>query len=110
MISKELLSEVLGINITHASMCKGDNDLFFVEEKGGRYINIYELAHKCKEWAILNHYDFTILIDTIVIYNEGIQIYTIYYNTLEDDNFIPFDPIYEIKACQWILDNKKEGN
>ena len=53
-ISKELLSKVLGINITHASMCKGDNDLFFVEEKGGRYINIYELIHKnLKEWAKL---------------------------------------------------------
>ena len=39
-ISKELLSEVLGINITHTSMCKGDNDLFFVEEKGERHGNI----------------------------------------------------------------------
>ena len=39
-ISKELLNKVLGINITHASMCKGDNDLFFVEEKGERHGNI----------------------------------------------------------------------
>lgn len=40
MISKELISEVLGINITHTSICKGDNDLFFVEEKEGRHGNI----------------------------------------------------------------------
>ena len=64
MISKELLSEVLGINITHTSMCKGDNDLFFVEEKGGRYINIYELAHKCKEWALSKGYQFKVYFQT----------------------------------------------
>lgn len=105
MISKELLSEVLKLNITYIE--RYNNSIVYKVSVYDREeeVNIYELAHKCKEWAILNHYDFTILIDTIVIYNEGIQIYTIY-NTLEDDNFIPFDPIYEIKACQWILDNK----
>jgi len=126
MISKELLSEVINIKIEDIIDLKMfGKDLKYYEKCllksccDGRLsnhkdsicksINIYELAHKCKVWAILNHYDFTILIDTIVIYNEGIQIYTIY-NTLEDDNFIPFDPIYEFKACQWILDDKKEGN
>ena len=122
MISKELLSEVINIKIEDIIDLKMfGKDLKYYEKCllksccDGRLSNhkdsicksitIYELAFKCKEWAILNHYDFTILIDTIVIYNEGIQIYTIY-NTLEDDNFIPFDPDYEIKACQWILDNK----
>jgi len=110
MISKQLLSEVLDYPIIKDSMIDDDNMVKvhfknFQTKYENDEINIYELAHKCKVWAILNHYDFTILIDTIVIYNEGIQIYTIY-NTLEDDNFIPFDPIYEIKACQWILDNK----
>ena len=105
IISKELMSKVLNLNITYIE--RYNNSIIYKISVYDREeeINIYELAHKCKEWAILNHYDFTILIDTVVIYNEGIQIYTIY-NTLEDDNFIPFDPIYEIKACQWILDNK----
>lgn len=126
MISKELFSEVMNIKIEDIVDLKmfgkelnyyekcllnfcGDGRLSKYKDSIYKSVNIYELAHKCKKWAILNHYDFTILIDTVVIYNEGIQIYTIY-NTLEDDNFIPFDPIYEIKACQWILDNKKEGN
>ena len=106
-ISKELLSIILGEK-AYDIKCVSDNIIsFYTDYDQYEEINIYELAHKCKVWAILNHYDFTILIDTIVIYNEGIQIYTIY-NTLEDDNFIPFDPIYEIKACQWILENKEK--
>ena len=42
MISKELLSEVLGSNI----YMKQDGYEGYMEHS-----NIYELAHKCKEWA-----------------------------------------------------------
>ncbi len=118
MISKELFSEVLKENVKDVYEIGSnpnfkDNTLLFSLNGCGELcnINIYELGHKCKEWAILNHYDFTVLIDTIVIYYKGSQVHTIY-NTLEDDNFIPFDPVYEIKACQWILENEtyKEEN
>lgn len=55
MISKELLSEVLGekrvildyeVSIDETEIHYGHKD---IDEDG--FINIYELAHKCKEWA-----------------------------------------------------------
>ena len=48
MINKELLSEVLGFSIGN---CWNDGNLVVWEEDGMSEINIYELAHKCKEWA-----------------------------------------------------------
>lgn len=56
--SKELLSEVLScegrIQIIH-HMVKGQTTLYYAEHIScasfQREINIYELAHKCKEWA-----------------------------------------------------------
>lgn len=119
IINEQLLSKVLKIEIISYEMKQKNiigyeyNKLSKNEWSGKKFcnrsINIYELAHKCKKWAILNHYDFTILIDTIVIYYEGIKVHTIY-NTLKGDNFIPFDPTYEIKACQWILENEDKDD
>jgi len=59
MISKELLSEVLSVEMPKETCFKVeyinsieiqyyDNDLF---PENRKHINIYELAHKCKEWA-----------------------------------------------------------
>lgn len=63
-ISKELLSEVLINNETFVLKSKNnkikkmwlfdeETNLFMVDFTGGNWfcINIYELAHKCKEWA-----------------------------------------------------------
>lgn len=61
MISKELLSEVLGFGV-YQSIRKDEyayNDIklnIINTELLYDYVNIYELAHKCKEWA--NYYGF----------------------------------------------------
>ena len=65
MISKELLSEVLENEVpyqvrVHKIIIKNNSLNYFYNSKDNRgglfeaneYINIYELAHKCKEWAI----------------------------------------------------------
>ena len=64
MISKELLSVVLGIPLAHIRYNDTTNlykifkeDLFnWSDGSYGRWsnleVNIYELAHKCKEWAV----------------------------------------------------------
>ena len=64
MISKELLSEVLGIPLQHIRYNDTTNlyetfkeDLFnWSDGSYGRWsnleVNIYEFAHKCKEWAV----------------------------------------------------------
>jgi len=52
MISKELLSEVLCI-VIDGNPSLNKNEINYTESFGCRYyINIYELAHKCKEWLI----------------------------------------------------------
>ena len=52
-ISKELLSEVLELKRIDEIYIE-DNILYFCELNKG--INIYELAHKCKEWAMNKGY------------------------------------------------------
>ena len=56
MISKELLSEVL--NIEHILEFRQSVNVFWITDAkshvGAVPINIYELAHKCKEWALAN--------------------------------------------------------
>lgn len=69
MISKELLSEVLGINIgTYYCDDQLYEDKYWVDDTQstpylvwnvmGQWhnIDIYELAHKCKEWAMNENY------------------------------------------------------
>ena len=67
-------------------------------------INIYELAHKCKEWAfkkgLLYWYEnnklfIKILYSCKVDFNIYISIYD-----------KPFDIIIDFKACDWILKQK----
>ena len=69
MISKELLSKVLENEVpyqvkVHKIIIKNNSLNYFYNSKdsgGGlfeanEYINIYELAHKCKEWALDNRW------------------------------------------------------
>ena len=117
--SKELLSEVLGCdcnkcyfedtyNIIHYSY---EYDVTWSEEvqSSESEINIYELAHKCKEWAF-KYGKFQIYsgrfsdscgrncIATIKWY-EGMW-RSIDFTEAEEHEAI-------FKACQWILDNKE---
>ena len=65
MISKELLSEVLGNKVESIILVeKYDgriggrvNDLHITFEDYVENINIYEIVHRCKEWAYNNGYD-----------------------------------------------------
>lgn len=51
--SKELLSEVLGIDVNEVKGIEANMPICGCVHSDGWYdeINIYELAHKCKEWA-----------------------------------------------------------
>jgi hypothetical protein len=123
MISKELLSEVLFNsrveikdfgqtrynNINYSMFCsinerdgthfnEGIEGNYYVEKKM-LYddINIYELAHKCKEWAYSIGY----------VLNSNSKSYC----DVCDTGFITgfeatTEPDAIFKACQWILDNE----
>ena len=146
MISKELLSEVLhGGRITikdlgnmencleYVSYCsinemngtKHNENLpdnyYVVKADRGQEINIYELAHKCKEWAFKKGYfvqsDF-MEVNIYPIEYDGckmklLQCFDIVpidcdsYTEEEIDSF-PHNEIEAIfEACEWILKEKK---
>lgn len=123
-ISKELLSEVLDWNNEqkrcykeHRAVEKNEISIYFFDAdstgKTGSHwwkrINIYELAHKCKEWA----YKEGFIIDT------GFHKYYInqfkancYGWVCSNINIKQHfnectEPEAIFKACQWILDNKE---
>jgi len=119
MISKELLGKVLNVKVLGNLKCP-EFVLYFDVDLGTPTtrtmgVNIYELAHKCKEWAFDNHvelstwkttktkdtsygkakwetHDFG---NTYYVASTGVR-YT-HGNTEPESIF---------KICQWILDNK----
>ena len=114
IISKELLSEVLGIKEEICSIQLLFDDTIVEWDTGSEDttikcddINIYELAHKCKEWAR----------------KKGISIYCIQYKVGKGEYYlslydiangdhvrgieidsITYDTEFEavIKACEWV--------
>lgn len=127
MISKELLSEVLGqVYIDATRSIKDENKHFAIGnkhvllgDKGFNHwndsINIYELAYKCKVWATENKY--TILTEDMypngyfayVLSNkESIENYGYLceHKVIKDIPHNKTEPEAIFRACQWILDNR----
>lgn len=104
-ISKELLSEVLN----HTVILEIDIDFedskvgYLLDNKNWYFINIYELAHKCKEWAFKQGYSYLGNKGLINIYSKtGTMV------AITDKNVVNWFDIYiDFKACEWIL---KETN
>lgn len=114
MITKELLCGVLDLNVT--------DDGYFVISNDNKYvsifqdkadfepdvkINIHELAHKCKEWA-LKKYDIS-MYSYCHTDNDGAELIprrkcTIINSTKKVKADTEAEAVF--KACQWILDNK----
>lgn len=109
MISKELLSEVLGINIlTEVSDddLTENNILIYWEFDGSgndcRNINIYELAHKCKEYLYGGVWTYTIVKE-----DDAVEVRLYNSITRKSFNFIEWEePAAIFKACEWMLEQK----
>ena len=114
MISKELLSEVLEENISEVYKIGSNpnfkqNTLLFKLYGCGELcnINIYELAHKCKEWASKQYY--SVMSGWEMTHWGGAYHVVLYKNPnsiLFSMSTIETEPEAIFKACQWILDNK----
>lgn len=118
--SKELLSEVLDQDYNDRLVdwfqIEDDNylrtyyDCGKFDEQGrptglGIEINIYELAHKCKEWALKNEHNLlSYLSDRNGIQESFVQLYN--YKTFITTIRADTEPEAIFQACQWILDNK----
>lgn len=122
IISKELLSEVLGKKVSKIGKAGYINDLDIGFVDGNRYssydlcINIYELAHKCKEWALNKGYRLLSGFDEKEYENSPDIEYSCIVNHIyceggcrSDNNFNSYsEPEAVFKACQWILNNKEQ--
>lgn len=114
-ISKELLSEVLKYEVCTSGYMK-ENDTLSVYwgmigcraiddcEEYEEFINIHELANKCKEWLITK--DLCVISGNGNLKNQG------YFCSI--DGFVPTEELVFlaeseveaiIKATQWFLDN-----
>ena len=108
--SKELLSEVLELDIRESKYKDIDNMLLrygYWQEcisngkdiSGVEYakINIYELAHKCKEWAWLKYKK-----NIVSTYLGSAYIFP-----LNGEQHETTEPEAIFKACEWILEQNK---
>jgi hypothetical protein len=102
IISKELLSEVLGNKVTNISNGCTEDELkvsaYFGVVRQSFYINVWELSHKCKNWALSKGYEIVVLSHSIKIYKNSHEVYY--------DEAINYDVSKFFKACQWILGKK----
>ena len=123
MISKELLSEVLKdklkeeYNGSYDFICNGvvnlernevSSTLGFYDSELDFFINIYELAYKCKEWALRKNYILASESNTYGgICNMSISSMDVdvFYN-IQSTTRANTEVEAVIKACEWILNNK----
>ena len=127
MISKELLSKVLKntkyltnediiIRVGDILDCTFSTNLHYFTDVNQRYINIYELAHKCKEWAYCKKYALTPMND-FGFNNNDVANFKIYWTTCYinlqlsgahlHSEIADTEPEAIFKACEWILANDR---
>ena len=112
MISEELISEVLRLypQYSNSDFCSGNIQIkqhsihFEVNKSYMTQLNMYEFAHKCKEWAYKNGYNIEsdyIGYTRISTTNDS---YIVKSDTLGLCQYSEQESIF--MDCQWILDNK----
>lgn len=125
MITEELLSEVLEFKLEQldfARLSKDNKEIEFAFKLSEGiniknvfhidfHINIYELAHKCKEWALSKGYSLYVKIrPDIIDILDVTHFYAVQIGTGSDKNAMQFrentEPEAIFKACEWILNNK----
>jgi len=115
MISNELLSEVLGCDCSECYFEDTYNLIHYKYEYDVTWseyvrvdnseINIYELTHKCKAWALTAGFSITSTNSWMgdntpcaqAVSNNGCE-----YQWIEADT----EPEAVFKACQWVLENR----
>ncbi len=108
MISKELLSKVLNFPFTSITNIQSGNNLiayttYELPTHKYKFINIYELAYMCKEWAYKQDWEY--IINTHKTING--KLYRVWFEKdTETEFFADTEPEAIFKACEWILTQK----
>ena len=105
IISKELLSEVLGVKVIGYTYSM--NKYCINHTKGfTENLNIHEIAFDCEQWIIKQGYEIKLVLDKDKNYIEILQ-GNINIQGCKWKSFLGASKLQAIfKACQWILDNK----
>lgn len=120
--SKELLSEVLNRRKPIGKIKQVANKIRWYENLDGECsdymdINIYELAHKCKEWALNQSFCLMSCMHDNGKYNSNYYICEILtpnfggsslFNILHKTTDGTTEPEVIFKACEWILEQKEK--
>ena len=113
MTFKELMSEVLGVEVLYYKVL--DNTLSYQakDKYQTQAINIYELAHKCKEWAVEKSYVLETSYEGVNkhfgkycicrVFFDGNKVYDNYTNSVDYEKEV--EAIF--KACEWIMEQTK---
>ena len=110
MISKELLSEVLDCEIMDMGVEGSDVTYLMPSKCHWIDINIYELAHECKEWAYDRYGDEVSSMKSYFAEYEKKLWYSTtskYYEISLDGFYADTEPEAIFKACEWILKDNK---
>lgn len=123
MISKELLSVVMGDKIEKVRILNNIVHIYYINDKQEYFINIYELAYRCREWARNNEYEVSACLP-VVQDDTGAQVFNYWYKSYihkfeigsygPPEQFLNFnvnassEPEAIFKACEWILEQIKE--
>ena len=112
MISKELLSEVLGRDVDKVKGIEANTLIYGCAHYDGWYdeINIYELAHKCKELALSKNYEIE-----SSLFIDGSKKRIGYSQVLREESPMlqktaDTEPEAIFKACEWIMEQTKCGS
>ena len=123
MISKELLSEILGFEVSGFCLALNETFIEVYDDSRDERISIYELAFECKKWAFLKWYDIETSINSLGLDENGNPIYVGYafLSSMKDKEHIidrnkyikefeaNSEPEAVFKACEWILENQNKG-
>lgn len=118
MISKELLSEILGYGVTTVRITSGeiivyDGTILCDGQEWNEVLNIYELVQKCKLWIIQNGYGLSVNYVIDILTKEFTHFECLLYRSnVYTTDYFDMDSEDEIqailKACEWVLNKGKK--
>jgi len=113
MISKELAQEVVGYvgGIFSVEVDDFNGDILIYDNATERRrFNIYELAHKCKEWAYVLGYELVVKRTKVYVYlSSGLRAGQRVAQFIGDKDSVYSNKL-EFKACEWIRTQNATNN
>jgi len=117
LISEELLSAVLGVHVKQLDKyCELNNTIQFTDtykNYGWKIENTYELANKCKKWALEQHYWLKSGVNNKSEFsNHNASCFIEDFEHDLEDFYVVADtePEAIFKACDWIMKEGKHDN